>query len=71
MVTLKSYGVDITKFTDDLINLLESSISIIIKIDEFNEEQYYTELNKWINTPYCFQEEPIVFAKHLYKKYAN
>ena len=71
MRTLNAVGVDITELTDDLINLLETSISIVLKINELTEEEFYPELNDYINTPYQFQEEPIVFAKKLYQKYAN
>ena len=71
MRSLKALGVDITELTDELINLLESSISIVLKINELTEEEFYPELNDYINTHYKFQEETIVFAKKLYQKYAN
>jgi hypothetical protein len=71
MRSLKALGVDITEITDEFISLLESSISILLKIDETNEEQFYPELNDYINTPFQFQDEPIIFAKKLYNKYAN
>jgi len=71
MRQLKALGVDITEITDEFISLLESSISILLKIDETNEEQFYPELNDYINTPFQFQDEPIIFAKKLYNKYAN
>lgn len=68
---LNALGVDITEITDELINLLESSISIVLKIDELTEEDFYPELNEYINTPFQFQEEPIIFAKKLYNKYVT
>jgi len=71
MRQLKALGVDITEITDELINLLESSISIVLKIDELTEEDFYPELNEYINTPLQFQEEPIIFAKKLYNKYVT
>lgn len=71
MRSLKALGVDITELTDELINLLESSISIVLKIDELTEEDFYPELNEYINTPFQFQEEPIIFAKKLYNKYVT